>query len=93
MATDRLKVSGHVYQEILYGIRKAQAGTYRKIKTELSGLVAVPSREEYETAVELSRKVTTAGVQMSIADLMTCALSVSRGWSILTHDGDFLDAG
>ncbi len=88
-----LAVSGHVYQEVLYGIRKGQSGMYQKIKRELDACVAVPTRKEYELAVEVSRKCTTNGIQMSIADLMDCALSASRGWKILTSDKDHHRAG
>ena len=89
---DALAISGHVFQEILYGIKTGQVGTYRKIKGKLSGLFIAPSKKEFELAVKISRKCTTNGIQLSIADLINCALSVSRGWSILAIDGDYVKA-
>ncbi|MBN2684394.1 MAG: PIN domain-containing protein [Pontiellaceae bacterium] len=86
------RVNGHVYQEILNGISKGQAGTYRKIRNRLRSIVHVPTGEEYETAVELSQKCTACGKVLSIADLMNCAVSISRGWEVLAFDGDHTGA-
>ncbi|MBN2783788.1 MAG: PIN domain-containing protein [Pontiellaceae bacterium] len=85
-------LSGHVYQEILYGIRSGQVGTYRKIRNALKPLFVAPTLKEFELAVEISRNCTTNGIQLSIADLMNCAISVLRGWPILTVDGDYEQA-
>ena len=85
-------VSGHVFQEILYGIRSGQVGKYLRIKNQLSDLFVTPSRKEFELAVDISRKCTTNGIQLSITDLMNCAISVSRGWPILSIDGDYKKA-
>lgn len=87
-ALDAVKVIGHVYQEVLNGIGKGKAGTYRKLQKQLKDRVFVPTRKDYELAVELSRKCTESGRVLSIADLMNCAVSISKGWQILTCDAD-----
>ena len=85
-------VSGHVYQEILYGIKTGHVGRFLKIKRKLSECVFIPSRKEYDIAIEVSRKCTTHGVQLSIADLMNCAISISKGWTIFSLDKDYVGA-
>lgn len=92
LAMDAVRVTGHVFQEVLNGIGKAQAGTYRKIKNRLKKCVFVPSRDDYDLAVEISRKSTAHGCVLSIADLMNCSISASKGWKLLAFDGDYDEA-
>ena len=89
LAMDAVRVTGHVFQEVLNGIGRAQVGTHRKIKNRLKECVFVPSREDYDLAVEFSRKCTALGKTLSITDLMNCAVAASKGWKILSLDGDY----
>jgi len=89
LAMDAVRVTGHVYQEVLNGITEGQAGTSRKIQNKLKNIVLVPDRHDYENAVELSRKCTWGGKTVSIADLMNGAVSIARKWKILAIDGDY----
>ncbi|MFA5689000.1 MAG: PIN domain-containing protein [Kiritimatiellales bacterium] len=90
--TESVAVCGHVYQEILYGIRAGHVGRFLKIRNKLSPYVIIPTRKEYDLAIEISRKLTTSGIQMSIADIMNCSISISKGWTILAVDKDYENA-
>jgi hypothetical protein len=92
LAAGEIRITGHVYQEILNGIGKGFAGRYRKIRNHLKDYVIVPTREDYENAIELGRKCTWEGKTLSITDLMNCSISVSKGWAILSLDKDYIGA-
>jgi hypothetical protein len=79
---------GLVRQELLSGIRtQAQ---FEKLRGILRSFDDEPvDTSDYEAAAEASNKCRSRGVAVSVSDMLICAISLSRGWSIFTTDPDF----
>jgi predicted nucleic acid-binding protein len=84
----RARMIGLVRQELLSGIRtQAQ---FEKLRGILRSFDDEPvDTSDYEAAAEASNKCRSRGVAVSVSDMLICAISLSRGWSIFTTDPDF----
>ena len=82
-----VRVTGHVFQEVLNGFEKGQVGTYRKMRNRLKNKIIAPTVAEYELSIDICRNC--SGFVLSITDLINCGVSVSRGYKILAFDKDY----
>jgi predicted nucleic acid-binding protein len=84
----RARMIGLVRQELLSGIRtEAQ---FEKLRGILRSFDDEPvDTSDYEAAAVASNKCRSKGVAVSVADMLICAIALSRGWSIFTTDPDF----
>jgi predicted nucleic acid-binding protein len=84
----RVSLLGSTRQEVLSGIR--EESQFRRIRDYLRDFpnVALES-EDYEHAAQLNNDCRRAGIAGSAVDMLICAVSLRRGWQILTTDRDF----
>lgn len=84
----RAKVIGLVRQELLSGIKSNEQ--YEKLKLHLRAFPDEPlDTSDYEDAAKSSNRCRAKGIVMSVVDVLLCAITVRRGWSIFTTDPDF----
>jgi predicted nucleic acid-binding protein len=85
----RARLIGPIRQELLSGIR--EHAQYERLRQRLRAFADEPlSTEDFEQAAELSNQCRSRGVAGSTVDFLICAITINRGWQILTTDGDFL---
>lgn len=85
----RAVLIGPIRQELLSGIREPVQ--YERLRQKLRAFPDEPLRtEDFEQAAELSNQCRSRGIIGSTVDLLICAITLARGWQILTTDADFL---
>jgi hypothetical protein len=85
---NRAVLIGPVRQEVLSGVRRAQA--FEQLRDRLRGVDDEPlSVEDYEEAARLYNCCRAAGVTGSTVDLLLCAVASRRGIPLFTTDVDF----
>jgi predicted nucleic acid-binding protein len=84
----RAKLVGLVRQELLSGIKSIEQ--YEKLRLYLR---AFPDERidtsDHEEAAKAGNRCRTKGIVVSIVDVLLCAVTVRRDWSIFTTDPDF----
>ena len=84
----RAKVVGLVRQELLSGIKSIEQ--YEKLRLYLR---AFPDERidtsDHEEAAKAGNRCRTKGIVVSLVDVLLCAVTVRRDWSIFTSDPDF----
>ncbi|MGC2108937.1 MAG: PIN domain-containing protein [Candidatus Korobacteraceae bacterium] len=84
----RARLLGAVRQELLSGIKHAEQ--FARLQQQLRNFPDVPlTREDYETAAEISNACEAYGVVGSSIDMLLCAVALRRNWAIYTSDRDF----
>src|SRR5580704_8211470 len=84
----RAKVIGLVRQELLSGIKSNEQ--YEKLKLYLRAFPDEPlDTFDYEDAAKAGNRCRAKGIVVSIVDILLCAVTVKRDWSIFTTDPDF----
>ena len=84
----RAKVIGLVRQEMLSGIKSNEQ--YEKLRVHLRAFPDEPiDTLDYEEAAKAGNRCRTKGIVVSIVDVLLCAVTVRRDWSIFTTDPDF----
>jgi predicted nucleic acid-binding protein len=85
----RAKVIGLVRQELLSGIKSNEQ--YEKLRVYLRAFPDEPiDTSDYEEAAKAGNRCRAKGVVVSIVDVLLCAVTVKRDWSLFTTDPDFL---
>lgn len=86
----RARLIGPIRQELLSGIR--EPAQYERVRQRLRAFADEPiSTEDFEQAAGLSNHCRSRGVAGSTVDFLICAITITRGWQILTTDSDFLN--
>ncbi len=84
----RAKVIGLVRQELLSGIKSNEQ--YEKLRLYLRAFPdELLDTFDYEDAAKAGNRCRAKGIVVSIVDVLLCAVTVRRGWSIFTTDPDF----
>jgi len=85
---DRVVMIGPIRQELLSGIRSAEA--FERLKRHLREYDDEPlTVEDYESAAETAKTCRVAGLDGSAIDFLICAVTLGRDLRILTTDRDF----
>jgi predicted nucleic acid-binding protein len=88
----RAKVIGLVRQELLSGIKSNEQ--YEKLRLYLRAFPdELLDTFDYEEAAKAGNRCRAKGIVVSIVDVLLCAVTVRRGWSIFTTDPDFSHYG
>ncbi len=88
----RARIIGIVRQELLSGIRTA--AQYEKLRAALRAFPdEAVETSDYEAAAKASNDCRSAGVVVSIVDVLICAVALARDWSVHTTDPDFKNYG
>ena len=84
----RAEVIGLVRQELLSGIKSTEQ--YEKLRLYLR---AFPDERidtsDHEEAAKAGNRCRAKGIAVSIVDVLLCAVTMRRDWSIFTTDPDF----
>jgi predicted nucleic acid-binding protein len=84
----RGRIIGLVRQELLSGIKNP--AQYEKLRQTLRAFPDEPiETSDYESAARASNDCRSKGVVVSTVDILICAVSLRRRWSIFTMDPDF----
>jgi predicted nucleic acid-binding protein len=84
----RGRIIGLVRQELLSGIKNP--AQYEKLRQTLRAFPDEPiETSDYESAARASNDCRSKGVVFSTVDILICAVSLRRRWSIFTMDPDF----
>ncbi len=84
----RAQMIGSVRQELLSGIREQQQ--FVRLRDRLRAFEdPILRANDYEQAASMSNQCRARGIAGSPIDFLICAVALSRGWQILTTDGDF----
>src|ERR1700722_5614633 len=84
----RAKVIGLVRQELLSGIKSNEQ--YEKLRLYLRAFRDEPiDTSDYGEAAKAGNRCRAKGIVVSIVDVLLCAVTVRRDWSIFTTDPDF----
>jgi hypothetical protein len=84
----RATIVGTIRQELLSGIKSP--AQFEKLRGTLQSFPDEPLHSaDYEAAADASNLCRSNGVAVSSADILICAVALSRGWSIFTTDPDF----
>jgi predicted nucleic acid-binding protein len=84
----RARIFGLIRQELLSGIRSA--AQYEKLRSALRSFPdVVIDTSDYESAAKASNECRAKGLVVSIVDILTCEIALSRDWLIFTTDPDF----
>ena len=84
----RAQMIGSVRQELLSGIREDQQ--FVRLRDHLRAFEEPTLQaKDYEDAASMSNRCRSRGIAGSSIDFLICAVAHSRGWQILTTDGDF----
>jgi predicted nucleic acid-binding protein len=79
---------GPVRQELLSGIR--EAAQFERLRRQLRAFQEVAlTMDDFEQAARCSNQCRSRGVSGSGVDFLICAVTITRGWQILTTDMDF----
>src|SRR5271169_2391682 len=81
----RVVMIGPIRQELLSGIK--EQAQFDKLRTALAAFRDEPIKTpDYEEAACLYKMCRTQGVQCGPVDILICAVSVRRKWSVLAND-------
>ena len=84
----RARIFGLIRQELLSGIRSA--AQYEKLRSALRSFPdVVIDTSDYESAAKASNECRAKDLVVSIVDILTCEIALSRDWLIFTTDPDF----
>jgi predicted nucleic acid-binding protein len=84
----RAQMIGSIRQELLSGIREEQQ--FVRLRDRLRAFEEPTLQaKDYEDAASMSNRCRARGIAGSSIDFLICAVAHSRGWQILTTDGDF----
>jgi predicted nucleic acid-binding protein len=84
----RAKVIGLVRQELLSGIKSNEQ--YERLRLYLRAFRDEPiDTSDYEEAAKTGNRCRAKGIAVSIVDVLLCAVTMRRDWSIFTTDPDF----
>ena len=84
----RAKIIGLVRQELLSGIKSNEQ--YEKLRLHLRAFPdELLDTSDYEEAAKAGNRCRTKGIVVSIVDVLLCAVTVRRDWTIFTTDPDF----
>ncbi len=84
----RAQIIGLIRQELLSGIKSSEQ--FEKLRFLLRSFQDEPLEDrDYEDAARASNDCRARGIASSGADMLICAVSISRSWSIFTSDVDF----
>lgn len=84
----RARIIGPVRQELLSGIKTPPQ--YEKLRSTLRAFADEPiETSDYESAAKAGNDCRSQGMVVSTVDILICALTLARGWSIFTTDPDF----
>lgn len=84
----RAQIIGLIRQELLSGIKSSEQ--FEKLRFLLRSFQDEPLEDrDYEEAARASNDCRARGIASSGADMLICAVSISRSWSIFTSDVDF----
>jgi hypothetical protein len=84
----RARIIGLVRQELLAGI-KAE-GQFEALRDILRAFADEPvDAEDYETAAHSYNRCRSAGIAVSLPDMLICAVVQRHGMSVFTIDPDF----
>ena len=84
----RAQLIGSVRQELLSGIREERQFVRLRDRLRAFDEPALQAKD-YEDAALMSNQCRARGIAGSAIDFLICAVALSRGWQILTTDGDF----
>ena len=83
----RVAMLGLIRQELLSGIREKTQ--FDKVKGALDAyLDEAISTADHEYAARIYNECRNEGVATGTVDILICALAVSRGWEVLSGDGN-----
>ncbi len=86
----RARMIGLVRQELLSGIKAAEQ--YEKLRLHLRSFPdEAIDTSDYEEAAKAGNRCRAKGVEVSIVDILLCAVANKRLWTIFTTDADFLN--
>ena len=84
----RARIIGLIRQELLSGIKTAEQ--YEKLRLNLRPFPdEAIDTVDYEDAAKASNRCRARGVDVSIVDILLCAVGMKREWAIFTTDPDF----
>ena len=84
----RGRIIGPVRQELLSGIKSL--AQYEKLRLTLRAFPDEPiDTSDYELAAKAGNDCRSKGIVVSTVDILICAITVARRWSIFTMDPDF----
>jgi predicted nucleic acid-binding protein len=84
----RGRIIGPVRQELLSGIKNP--AQYEKLRLTLRAFPDEPiDTSDYELAAKAGNDCRSKGIVVSTVDILICAITVARRWSIFTMDPDF----
>ena len=79
---------GPVRQELLSGVKNP--AQYEKLCLTLRAFPDEPiGTSEYESAAKAGNDCRSKGIVVSTVDILICAVTLARRWSIFTMDPDF----
>ncbi|MDJ0754143.1 MAG: hypothetical protein QNJ45_11530 [Ardenticatenaceae bacterium] len=85
---DQIALLGVVYQELLSGIR--HQSQFDRLNEGLLGFdIILATVDDHFLAAEIFNSCRQSGIQGSSADFLICAMTINRGYSLLTTDQDF----
>jgi predicted nucleic acid-binding protein len=88
----RARIIGIIRQELLSGI-KTQA-QFEKLQEILRAFLDEPvDTADHEAAALAGNQCRSKGLAVSVSDMLICAVSQSRNWSIFSTDPDFARYG
>ena len=84
----RAQIIGPVRQELLSGIKNP--AQYEKLRITLRPFRDEPiETSDYEAAAKAANDCRSKGMGVSAVDILICAVTLARQWSIFTMDPDF----
>jgi len=84
----RARIIGPVRQELLSGIKNL--AQYEKLRLTLRAFPDEPiDTRDYESAAKAGNDCRSKGIGVSAVDILICAVTLARQWSIFTMDPDF----
>ena len=84
----RGRIVGPVRQELLSGIKNP--AHYEKLRHTLPAFPDEPvDTSDYELAAKAGNDCRSKGIVVSTVDILICAVTLARRWSIFTMDPDF----
>ena len=84
----RARMIGPVRQELLSGI--GETTKYEKLRLTLRSFTDEPiDTSDYEAAAKAANDCRSKGIGFSPVDILICAVTLNRQWSIFTMDPDF----
>lgn len=84
----RARIIGLVRQELLSGVKTSEQ--FEKLRESLRAFEdARLESADYEAAARCGNSCRSAGISLSLADMLICAVAQRHDWAIFTTDPDF----